>query len=364
MKKFLSVVAVFGTFAISASAQSSVTIFGVLDVSLKQVRNGSAGSIKSEGNGDNSSSRLGFRGSEDLGDGLRAEFWLESDVGVDTGSGGQSASASNSFASFWNRRSTISLTSANWGELRLGRDYVPTHGVVCVYDPFGCVGPAQVTTFRSAYAVNATAFPAGESTLVRANNVIRYYLPSNLGGVFGDVFVSASEGAATSAGGSSKTEALRLGYAAGPIHVSAATVRTKNTAVAGSTLNDTAFGGSYDFGIVKIGMSHRSYTLGSRKAGETMAAATAPVGLGFLKLSYVAANQSGTNAAGADVSANDASLIGVGYDYYLSKRTALYTALARVSNKGAAKFTISGGPAGILPGETSTAYEVGLRHSF
>ena len=320
--------------------------------------------MKSEGNGDNSSSRLGFRGSEDLGDGLKAEFWLESDVGVDTGVGGQTASASNSFASFWNRRSTISLASAKWGELRLGRDYVPTHGVVCVYDPFGCVGPAQVTTFRSAYAVSAAAFPAGESTLVRANNVVRYYLPSNLGGVFGDVFLSAGEGGATSAGGASKTEGARLGYASGAVHVSVATLNTRNTAVAGATFIDTAFGGAYDFGVVKIGASHRSYSLGSRKASDTMVAATAPLGLGYLKVSYVAANQSGTNAAGTDVDAIDASLIGVGYDYYLSKRTALYTAASRVSNKGAAKFTVSGGPAGILPGETSTAYEVGIRHSF
>lgn len=155
MNKSLLALALLGSFAASASAQSSVTIFGVLDLGLKHVRNGSAGSLTTVANGENSSSRLGFRGAEDFGGGLKAEFWLESDVGVDTGTAGQSATATNTFASFWNRRSTISLTSSGWGELRLGRDYAPTHGVVCVYDPFGCVGLAQVSTFRHGHAANA-----------------------------------------------------------------------------------------------------------------------------------------------------------------------------------------------------------------
>jgi predicted porin len=364
MNKSLLALAVLGSIGFSASAQTSVTIFGVLDVSIKRVHNGSAGSITSEATGDNSSSRIGLRGSEDLGGGLKAEFWLESDVSVDTGVGGQLASASNTFASFWNRRSTVALVSASLGELRFGRDYVPTHGVVCVYDPFGCVGPAQVTTFRGGHAVNATAFPAGESTLVRANNVIRYYLPSTLGGVFGDVFVSLGEGAATSAGGASKTAGARLGYAQGPIHASYATISTKNTAIPGADLVDTAFGASYDFGVVKLGFAHRSYKLDARRAGESMIAATVPLGQGLLKATYVRARQYGTNAANVDVSANSASLIGAGYDYFLSKRTVLYTAIARVANENGAKYTISGGPAGMLAGETSSAYELGIRHSF
>lgn len=361
MKKSLLALALLGSFAASTSAQSPVTIFGVLDLSLKHVRNGSASSLTTQANGDNASSRLGFRGVEDLGGGLRAEFWLESDVGVDSGTAGQSATATNNFASFWNRRSTVSLASASWGELRLGRDYVPTHGVVCVYDPFGCVGPAQVSTFRNSHAVNAVAFPVGESTLVRANNVVRYYMPSTLGGVFGDVFVSLPENAATVAGGASKTAGGRLGYASGPIHASIATL---NTAVAGSTFTDTAFGASYDFDVAKLSFSHRSYKLDARKAGESMVAVSAPLGQGLLKATYVRARQHGTSAANVDVSANSASMVGAGYDYFLSKRTVVYTAVARVSNKSGARYTISGGPAGMLAGESSSAYEIGLRHTF
>lgn len=353
MNKQILVLALSAAFASVASAQSSVTIFGVLDVSLKQVKNGSAGSLKSQGNGDNSSSRLGFRGSEDLGGGLRAEFWLEGDVGVDTGSGGQ-----------WGRRSTISLSSASMGELRMGRDYVPTHGVVCVYDPFGCVGPAQVTTFRSQHAVAATAFATGADTLVRANSVVRYYLPQGLGGVFGDLFVSAGEGAATSAGGSSKTRGARLGYAKGAVHVSLATIETVNTSVPGTTFKDSALGGSYDFGIAKVGASYRSYKLGARKAADTMVSLWVPIGAGLFKATLVTANQSGTNSAGASVASNDASLWGLGYDYNLSKRTALYTAVSAISNKSGATYTIAGGPAGIRGGEKSAAYEVGVRHNF
>ena len=89
-----------------------------------------------------------------------------------------------------------------------------------------------------------------------------------------------------------------------------------------------------------------------------------PVGAqGEFKLAHSRANLAGA-AAGASVAANDASLIGLGYVHNLSKRTALYGTLARVSNDGLATYPISGGPAGMAGGGHSTGYELGLRHSF
>jgi len=82
MKEYAAI-AVLAAASASTSAQSSVTVFGVLDANVGSVNNG-AGSIKSVGNSGNETSRLGFRGTEDLGGGLRAGFWLEGQIFNDT----------------------------------------------------------------------------------------------------------------------------------------------------------------------------------------------------------------------------------------------------------------------------------------
>jgi hypothetical protein len=109
--------ALLGTFTCFASAQSSVTIFGIADAAVRHVKNGSLPSANSVISGGTASSRIGLRGIEDLGGGLRAGFWLESDVALDTGVGNPA---------LWNRRSTLSLISATAGEVRIGRDMVPS----------------------------------------------------------------------------------------------------------------------------------------------------------------------------------------------------------------------------------------------
>src|SRR3954466_15464328 len=76
MKKSLLALAVLGAFAGAASAQSSVTLFGVVDLSANQIKNGGASTQTLQSNQLNSN-RLGFRGIEDLGGGLKAGFWLE-----------------------------------------------------------------------------------------------------------------------------------------------------------------------------------------------------------------------------------------------------------------------------------------------
>lgn len=100
----------------SASAQSSVTTFGIADAAVTNVKNGSAGSRKTLSSGQSNTSRLGFRGTEDLGGGLRAGFWIEGQVDVDTGGTTMD----------WQRRATVSLMGS-FGEIRLGRDQNPTY---------------------------------------------------------------------------------------------------------------------------------------------------------------------------------------------------------------------------------------------
>ena len=126
MKK-LATLAVLAAVSATSYAQSSVTLFGVADATV-QVGRGSETNRTSLGSGGLASNRLGFRGVEDLGGGMKAGFWLEAGYNLDDGTG-----VSNTFN--FNRRSTISLMDDRWGEIRLGRDFTATYNNI--YDAFG-----------------------------------------------------------------------------------------------------------------------------------------------------------------------------------------------------------------------------------
>ena len=140
-----------GAACFAAAAQSSVTVSGTMDLGLRQVRNGSVGTIKSEVSGANATSKLIIRGFEDLGGGLSASFFLDATILGDTGAAGASAPAGQ----FWDRRSTVSLADSRLGEVRLGRDWVPTHLAWTVFDPFTTLGIAIANTFLSFAASRA-----------------------------------------------------------------------------------------------------------------------------------------------------------------------------------------------------------------
>lgn len=369
MMKSLSAAAL-GAACFAAAAQSSVTIGGTMDLGLRQVRNGSVGSIKSEVSGANATSKLIVRGVEDLGGGLSAGLYLDGTILGDTGAAGAAAPAGQ----FWDRRSTVSLADTRLGEVRLGRDWVPTHLVWTGFDPFTTLGIASANTFRSFAASRALgqAFgTAGEATTanptLRISNALEYFLPAGLAGFYGQAIVTAGEGGTTAAGGT-KGQGFRLGWASGPWNVAAAQFTTRNAA-GNQRFKDQVYGASYDFGIVKLDVTQRRWVFGVDRTVNTQLGAAIPVGQGLIKLTYLRADQSGATAA---QSANDANLLGAGYVYSLSKRTALYTHLARVENKGAAFFAIPGGPAvsgtttaaNYFGGQKSTAYEFGIRHDF
>ncbi len=186
MKKSLLALAVLGAFAGVASAQSSVTIFGVVDLSLSSVKNDGPGNgtRKSMNSNALNSNRLGFRGVEDLGGGLRAGFHLEGGMANDTG---------NPAGQTWQRRSTVSLMGG-FGEVRLGRDYTPSFWNTTVFDPFGTNGVgSSLNISRAANASVNGAVPV--ATYVRSNNSVGYFLPA-LGGLYGQVMVAPGEGAA------------------------------------------------------------------------------------------------------------------------------------------------------------------------
>lgn len=361
---------VLGGACAMAAAQSSVTVGGTMDLALRQVRNGSVGSVKSEASGANSTSKLVIRGTEDLGGGLSAGFYLDGTILGDTGVAGASAPTGQ----IWDRRSTVGIADARLGEVRLGRDWVPTHLVWSGFDPFTTLGIASANTFRSLSASRALgqAFGTAPETqaanpTLRVSNAAEYFLPSGLGGVYGSLIVTAGEGG-TTANGFTKGNGFRLGWSNSAIHVAAAQFTTRN-ATGNQSFKDQVIGASYDFGMVKVDVAQRRWVFAADKTVNTQVGAVIPAGTGVVKLTWLRADQSGATTA---QSANDASLLGAGYVYNFSKRTALYGHVARIDNKGTAVFTIPGGPAvsanataaNYFGGQKSTAFEFGLRHDF
>jgi predicted porin len=339
MKKSLLALAALTAFAGVASAQSSVTLFGIVDAAARNTKNGSAGSYNSLVSGGGATSRLGFRGIEDLGGGLRAGFWLEGQVDTDTGGTGFN------FA----RRATVSLMGG-FGELRLGRDFTPTYTNWGAADIWGYVGVATTANLRAGFLGQGSI-----ATAVRTNNQIMYFLPA-MGGLSGQINVGAGEGTGD------KYVGGRLGYAAGPLSLGAAYGKTERGVGEMETMNVSG-GFNMGFARVVLGYENSEYTSGatSNDIDLITVGLTVPVGKGTFKAQYTKADSSSANY--------DATMFGVGYVYNMSKRTALYTSYGKVNNDGNAtaggNYTAgSAGPAGMRRGESSTGYEFGITHSF
>jgi len=390
MKKSLLALAALTAFAGVASAQSSVTVFGGIDLAARNVKNGPAGSIKSLSSDGNYSSRLGFRGVEDLGGGLKAGFWLEGGLGADTGGFGSPTAT-------WNRRATASLMG-DFGEIRLGRDYTPTFWNHTQFDPFGTNGVGNANNLIGTGAVTGAAaatnttrvlgVPGAASggdprtgTFVRADNSIGYHLPA-LGGLYGQVMVAAGEGQI-----GNKYTGARLGYSAGPVNVAAAFGKTD---LVKDSLKAFNIAGSFNAGFATFIGMYINYKVGGTEpqtaAGTTtngsygnpsnrdlknyLLGALVPLGQGTFKFSFAKTKgdlNAGNGAAAPTAKDASATQIALGYVYDLSKRTSLYTHYSTIKNKKGAHFYASGsGPAyaNTTADFTSSGYEFGIKTTF
>lgn len=340
-----------------AWAQGSVTVSGIADLAARRVSHDGTGSLTSLVSGSNATSRLVFSGKEDLGGGLGAGFHLEHGLLLDSGT---AASA----AKYFDRRSTVSLFSNALGELRLGRDFVPSYSNWSPYDPFAYVGVA-----RSANLVSATplgpirsAFGSNGNTTVRSDNGVQWLLPAGLGGLEGGLMLAPGEGGAV-ASGLARLIGLRLGYAGQGFGLSAAHTTSQNSQTTAGKFKDSAVGGHVAIANVRLSAAWRRFSQDRAEQTLWLVGAVASFGLHEVKASWNKARLSGTVGT-ARIDGNDASQIGLGYVYHLSKRSALYASWARISNDGAARYVISDGAAGIVAGGRSSGYEVGLRHRF
>jgi len=345
MKKSLIALAVLSGFAGVASAQSSVTIYGLVDLAVTKGNGGTAFNQGANAASEawqlkqSASSRLGFRGNEDLGGGLSAQFQIEHRFTPDDG-------AAN--AIFWAGKSIVSLTSTAMGRVYLGRDYVPAFYVAVKSDPFGWDGVAQMggrqfAGFSSQVAGTAGA-PSAASPASRTANTVGYNTP-NLSGFTAQAAVGLGEGT------TGREAGINAEYAAGPVYVGLAYEKITGGAASGAALSANGDGSSlvnfavhYNFGVIKPMFYYARSKLGVGNSSTDkfiQLGATAPIGAGKLKVAYGRFDPQGDN--------NTENKLGLGYDYFLSKRTNVY------ADVGFAKQDTK---------TNNTAYAFGLKHTF
>jgi predicted porin len=335
MKKSLLALAVLGAFAGAASAQTNVTIYGLVDVAVTYEDLGLTNSDRwyvDGGDFTKNGSRLGFKGSEDLGGGLSAIFTLENGFNGDTGTLGQGGR-------IFGRQAFVGLQSANLGAVKLGRQYTPMHLALDAIDPFatGMVGNIE----------NAGLFnPNG----IRMDNTVNYSLTA--GGFSGQVAYGFGEAAGSLS--PNAQWAAGLGYANGPINVQFAYHDSNLTAAAAGAVpavdldTKTAFiGGTFDFRIVKVHAGYQKNQVENAAGVKSddrnsyMLGLSAPIGAGSIVGSYIKANNDVVNV--------DIDQYAIGYIHALSKRTSLYTGYAHTETDRAADID---------------RFQVGIQHKF
>ncbi|MCL6483832.1 porin [Janthinobacterium lividum] len=365
MKKTLITLAVLAAATGVAQAQSSVVIYGTVDAGFVSERGGKAGNTNKLDSGVASASRLGFKGTEDLGSGLSAMFVLESGFNVDSGT-------QDKAGSIFNRQAYVGLSSKTTGTLTLGQQYTPWYNTLSkVADPFavGYAGSAK------------NLFPS--KALTRTSNTVLYTSP-NFSGFDADVAYSFGEKADSNKYG--RQIGASAGYSNGPLNARLAYNTTSNesaTSNKGSARNWLA-AANYDFAVAKgflaygvnkgdnsgVGNNATQNANGSFTAAQSfnyttaaysndstnlLVGATVPVGpAGTVMASFIRTNDKAATNADADQWA-------LGYSYALSKRTSTYASYAKIKNKNNAGYTV-GNNSNVGTGDK--AFNVGVRHSF
>jgi predicted porin len=323
--------AVVAAFPLIALAQTNVQLYGVMDAAISSEDNGVARhTVINSGN--QSSSRFGFRGTEDLGGGMKALFNLEGGVAIDTGAGD---------SALFGRRAVVGLEGA-FGTVTVGREY----------SPIAAVAGATDITGQGFYGSNLSAF---NYLTRRLSNSVNYKSQSISG-----FKVLAAYSAGEQATGLPKSDLKGVGleYAQGNLYLGGA-YHTNNNNVAGDT-KEYALGAAYKFGDFEVkgnwlvadpAAANNKFTQYNLGAAYAMGAGKFFVNLQQNKI------ENGARANGWNVD----------YSYALSKRTNLYTGYARLNNNSLGNFAMNSSSIKLAPGKVGadpSVFNVGIRHSF
>lgn len=357
MKKSLIALAVLGAFAGAASAQSSVTLYGVVDVNVQRTdpKVGTSGVDTPATTGLNSGHlagpRWGLRGSEDLGGGMRAIFQLEGGYSVDNGQLGQGGRLFG--------RQAYGGLAGGFGTLVAGRLATFSSGTGS-FDKFGTIDP-----FRTGYGIGGMNNTFSSANALRLDNAVAYLTPT-MGGFsagIGHTFrVNGGENP-NGSGNNNNGQFMYANFSAGPLYV----VLTYDRFKLGEVANDPSqkhlqIGAAYDLKVVRLSAGYAKEddvfalsTTPQQAAGSDATAwiigAAAPFGPHRLAASYQKrdVDSFGTTPEG------DRKVWQVGYEYSLSRRTTFYASYADLTDDGSLKTATSGGAKQIT---------AGLFHSF
>jgi len=323
-----------------AVAQTNVTLYGVVDAAIESAdAGGPEGRHTNVQSGDQSGSRFGFRGSEDLGNGLKAIFNLEAGVAVDTGV--------QDSAGLFQRRAVVGL-EGEFGTVTLGREYSPIATVAGATDEFG----------QGFYGSNLSAFGSGKVTRRLANSI--NYKSASFGGF--DLLAAYSAGEKTT-GPSGDLKGIGAEYKLGGLYLGAAYHTFKRVA----TGNDKEYGvgAAYTFADVG-GLEIKANYLSADPDGANNKFKQYNLGAGypFGQGKFYANVQQNKLENGAKGNA-----WALAYSYSLSKRTNLYASYASLNNNGLATFGLNSGSNNITPAATAlggdpSAFTLGIRHTF
>ncbi len=352
MKKYLvalAALAIVGT----ASAQSSVTLYGVADAWVGQTSKkfGTAAAVKQTvlDSGGYNGSRWGLRGSEDLGGGLKANFQVESGFDISNGTGSQGA--------LFGRQAYVGL-SGGFGAINFGRQYTAyddARGAENANNAFD-------TAFTPVGAVFGLSTPAGATPTVgntvgvfggladytsRTNNTIKYSSPV-FGGVSGAISYALGEDKGTSGSASSNT-AAHVKYVNGPLGVFAGFQNEKPAGVNTQALKFANIGANYDLGVVRLSAGYQNAKRDTVKDNEFQFGVAVPFGAAAVSAGFASTQ---TKANGVKV--GKGSGFGLTGYYDLSKRTAAYAGVQSVKFENAAGTDTS----------KSSLFAVGVRHRF
>ncbi|MCX7218234.1 MAG: porin [Burkholderiales bacterium] len=363
MKKSLIALAVLSAVAGAAQAQSSVTVYGLVDMGLQRqdigATRGNGTTIPATASstttaldsGNQSGSRLGFKGSEDLGGGLKANFKLEMGFFADTG-------ASQGGKTF-GRQSYVGL-SGDFGAVNFGRQYTPMFIAVDSFDPFG-TGLTSGAAGESTSSFGAAAFFEPNVVGPRKDNSVTYST-RDLGGFTANLMYGmGNETPGNNQGG--RYMSMSAAYTAGPLFLTG--VYSDSQAASGKfATKSSLIAATYDFSVVKLAGAY-SYIkdegtpASALKRDVYSIGATVPVSASGNVIANYIKSKNKNNA----IPEADAQQVAIGYTHSLSKRTNLYTSYSYDRNDLNISLGDAGGKA--RPnGATIKMFNVGIRHMF
>ena len=384
MKKNMVALAVTAAFALPALAQSSITLYGVIDEGINYTSNAGDKSAYQLESGYAQGSRWGLKGSEDLGSGLKAIFDLENGFDVNSGALGEGGR-------IFGRQAFVGLTSANYGTLTLGRQY----DSVVDY-----LAPTTANGNWGGYLLSHPYDNDNTDNSFRVNNTVKYASPSFAGLQFGGTYSFSNE----TGFANNRTYSLGGQYANGGLLVGAAYLEANNPGFTadGSIATDDAnfiserlriFGGgvNYTFGGATVGFAYTNTNVGQPSATDTsvyVGAVTPPNGgtLTALKFQNFEINgkyqftpaffvgvQYVYTAATMDATSGNENpkyhTFGLMADYNLSKRTDFYFQAAYQKVAGDKTDTVLDdayipGSAGVSSSANQVTVRAAIRHQF